>query len=397
MDKAVSGGAMDTGKTGAQPYLSPKAKARQWWLKIHRWLGLALLVPMAVLGVTGSAQVWPEETEAFLNRHREVAATADAAAITAEQVATARTALEAYAPLASIELGEQGQPIVASSAVYAPPLHGIAGPQRRQVWIDPESGEVLDDASTSGSFMWYMHFVHGVLLIPEIGRQVVGWMGVFLVISGITGLVIFWPGARRFFAALKWQKRDGKALNIHRQSGVILSIVLIVEAITGAWISFPAFFAAIVEPGVEQPERPRRGGGPDTPPLAMDDAAWIGALDQARAAYPGRPTAITAPVAADGAWQVSLKRDNMVADVTLPLAGGAPLVEEEVAREGRPPPSTRAGAVSMFMRQLHYATIGGFIWEVLVFLSGLALTFLSLSGIYIWGKRKLKRRRKAAA
>ena len=399
MDKAIGGAAIGSGINagGAIPHISSRAKARQLWLKIHRWIGLALLVPMAVLGVTGSAQVWPEETEALLNRQREVTATANPAAITAANIATARTTLEGWGPLASIEMGEIGQPIIASSAVHAPPLHGIAGPQRQMAWIDPAGGEVLDVASSSGSFMWYMHFIHGVLMIPEIGRQVVGWMGVFLVVSGVTGLVVFWPGRARFLAALRWQKRDGKALNLHRQSGVILSIVLIVEAITGAWISFPAFFAAIVEPGVEQPQRPRRGGGPDEMPLVMEDAAWIGALASAQAAYPGRPTGITAPVAADGAWKVTLSAPGKTAEVTLPLAGGVPLVEEEEARTGPPPPSTRAGAVSMVMRQLHYATIGGFVWQVLVFLSGLALTFLSLSGVYVWAKRKLKKRRRAAA
>ena len=65
-----------------QPYLSAKAKSRMLWLKIHRWLGLALLIPMALLGFTGSMQVWPEEAEALLNPQREVAATADPAVIT---------------------------------------------------------------------------------------------------------------------------------------------------------------------------------------------------------------------------------------------------------------------------------------------------------------------------
>ncbi len=389
------------GGGASQPYISPRAQARNWWLKIHRWFGIALLVPMALLGFTGSMQVWPEETAALINPAREVAATADPAAITPAHIAAAEAALAEYGPMAELEIGEVGQPLVAQSAPYAPPLFGIAGPVSREVWVDPASGNVIDSAATSGGFMWYMHFMHEFLLIAGWGLQLVGWMGVFLVVSAVTGLVVFWPGTKRFFSALRWQKRAGFALNLHRQSGVLMSLVLIVEAITGAWIVFPSFFAAIVEPGVEQPQRGRGpgggGGGPEGTPIAMPAAAWVAALDTAKAAYPGRTTAINAPVDAAGSWQVELAGEGMDATVSVPLAAdGAVSFEERAQRDGPPPPTTRAGAIGLDMRWVHYGRVGGPIWQVLLFLSGLAMTFLSLSGIYIWAKRKLKSKRRAA-
>jgi uncharacterized iron-regulated membrane protein len=378
----------------ATPYLSPRARRRQLWLKIHRWLGIALLIPMALLGISGSVQVWPEETEALLNPQREVAASADPAAITASHVAAARTALADYGPIISIQLGEAGNPIVAGTAPYAPPRLGTRGPVSRQAWVDPESGQVIDNADNSG-FMAFMHLLHGILLIPGVGRQIVGIMGLFLTISAVSGIVIFWPGVKRVIAALKWQRRDGKLLNLHRQSGVVLSVVLIVEAITGAWISFPGFFASIVEPGVEQPQRPRRGGGPEGTPIKAADDAWIAALQAGQAAYDGQPMSITAPTEEDRKWTVVLAGDGMTGTVSLPLDGGAPEVKEEEARDGPPPATTRAGAVAMWMRQAHYAIIGGFAWQVLVFLSGLALTFMSISGVWVWARRELKGKRRA--
>jgi len=382
---------------GNGPHLSARARRQEWWLKIHRWLGIALLVPMAVLGVTGSAQVWPEETEELLNPQREVAASADPAQIGVQHVTAAREALEEWGPMVSIQIGAQGEPLTAQSAAHSPPLHGIAGPVSQIVYLDPQSAEVIDNAPSSGSFMWYMHFVHGLFLIPDWGRQAVGWMGWFLVISAVTGIVVFWPGTKRVMAALRSRKVEGKMLNIHRQSGFLLSLVLIVEAITGAWISFPQAMAALVEPGVEQPERRRRGGGPQGDPIPVSDAAWIAALEQAQAEFAGRPTAINAPAGESASWSVSLAGDGLDATVTLPLEeGGEIALEEREQRAGPPPPSTRAGAISMVMRQLHYALIGGIVWEVLVFLSGIALTFLSVSGVYVWAKRKLKKKQKVA-
>ena len=86
------------------------------------------------------------------------------------------------------------------------------------------------------------------------------------------------------------------------------------------------------------------------------------------------------------------------ATVTVPLAqGGSLQVEEREARpEGPPPATTRAGAIGGVMRGIHYATIGGIVWQVIVFLSGWVLTFAALSGLYIWAKRKLRRRSAAA-
>lgn len=379
----------------AAPYLSPRARRRQLWLQIHRWLGIVLLIPMALLGFSGSLQVWPEETEALLNRERAVAATADPAALTAAHVTAARTGLAEFGPVSRIELGEVGSAIIATSAPYAPPSLSSRGPVARQVWVDPDSAEVLDSEDTA-SFMALMHMLHGVLLIPEVGRQVVGIMGLFLTISGITGIIVFWPGVRRAVAALKWQKRDGTMLNLHRQSGFVLSLVLIFEAITGAWISFPGFFASLVEPGVEQPQRPRRGG-PEGTPLEAEDAAWIIAAQSAQGAYNGRLESIAAPMAETQSWTVTMTSPGKTATVTVPLGGGAPEVKEEEAREGPPPPTTRAGAVATWMRGAHYATIGGFVWQVLVFLSGWALTFLAITGVYVWGKRELfgKKKRRA--
>ena len=238
--------------------------------------------------------------------------------------------------------------------------------------------------------MRIVHVLHGSFLIPDWGRQAVGWMGLLLTISALTGLWVFWPGKARFVAALKWNRHEGKNINLHRQSGVLLSLVIVVEAVTGAWICFPAFFAGIVEPGVEQPERRRPGGGGGEP-LAVEDAGWIIALDRAQRIYPGRPTQIEAPTSQNAAWSVEIANAGMTGKLAIPT-GEEPVTVEEAARTGPPPAATRAGEVASTMRGLHYATIGGFIWQVLVFLSGIALSFLALSGGYIWAKRKLRHR-----
>ncbi len=379
--------------SGTRPYISPKAKARQVWLFVHRWLGIALLIPMALLGVTGSVLVWPEDTELFLNPQRAVAAEADPALIEARHVDSAIAGLAEYGPVTAALIGEPGYPMMFGTAPVGPPNMGLGPPTRMAAYVDPVSGEMLDTKRSTGDFMWFMHAIHGHLLLSGVGRPVVGFMGLFLIVSAVTGLVIWWPGRRKILAALKWRKWEGKMLNIHRQSGVLLSVVLIVEAFTGAWISFPTFFAAIVEPGgtevVDEHDAPRvaapQPSSPPSAPVILSGAQWENALARAQSTYPGRPASIQAPANATGNWQLMIIGEQGPAEVLVPHAGG------EVVVDLRNDSAGTATKVAYAMDGIHAASIGGPIWQWLTFLSGFFLAFLSVSGIYVWLKRKLKR------
>lgn len=383
--------------TKAKPYLSPKAKARQTWLFIHRWLGIALLIPMALLGLTGSALVWPEETELLVNPQRSVSAQADPANITAAHVDVASVAMAEHGPITAALIGEPGYPLVMGTNPVAGPFMGLGPPTRMAAYIDPETAEFLDSKRSTGDFMWYMHAIHGHLLLSGIGRPVVGFMGLFLIISAITGLVVWWPGRSKMLAALKWRKWEGKLLNVHRQSGVLLSLVLIVEAVTGAWISFPAFFTMLVEPGADTAEGHSHGprqagpgtGGPPPPPVAFSGAQWESAIAQAQAAYPGRLSGIQAPATADGEWTFQMAGAQGPAELHVPAIIGAGEVEIHFSD----PDPGRASVVATTMDEVHAARIGGPIWQWLTFISGIFLAFLSISGLYVWAKRKITKRR----
>jgi len=388
---------MTDGTGGVQPYLSPKARARKWWLFIHRWMGLALLVPMALLGLTGSALVWPDQTELLLNPQRAVSAEADPAAIQAHHVASAREALARYGPMAAAMVGDVGDPIIFGTAPVAPPHMGLGPPTRMAAYIDPVTGDLLDIRRSTGDFMWFMHAIHGHLLLKNVGRPVVGAMGLLLLISAITGLVIWWPGRKKILAALKWRKWEGKALNIHRQSGVLLSVVLIAEAFTGVWISFPDFIAAMVEPATAQAHGVEHTGesavvsnAAAAGPVEFSDEQWVAALNAAQAAYQGRPASIQAPASPDGKWQFMLVGGKGPAEVLIPAQGGAAEIDFRVQT------ATHSTKLASAMSAVHAAQVGGPIWQWLTFLSGLFLAFLSLSGIYVWGKRKLRHRRPAS-
>lgn len=377
-----------TASSPAKPFLSKKARRRALWLSVHKWIGILLLIPMAALGFTGSALVWPAKTELLVYPHRAPAsAEADPAKITAQNLAAARVALADQGPVAALLIGEPGQPLMAGATPHKPPHMGLGPPTRMAAYIDPDSGKLLDLTESTGGFMWYMHATHGHLLLKGVGRPVVGVMGIILLVSAISGIYIWWPGRKRFWRALKWQKREGKALNLHKQTGIILSLILVAEAFTGVWISFPTFFAQIVEPGTEAGGH-SHGRGPGGDVLPTQDADWPAMLARAQAAYDARPVSITAPTTERASWQLMLVGEKGPAEILIDPENGALDIDY------RKDDATRATIVEHVMEGVHYGRVGGAVWAWIVFLSGVVMTFLSLTGIYIWAKRKLTHARR---
>ena len=73
------------------------------------------------------------------------------------------------------------------------PTHSNGRPRTLNAWIDPPTARVLATAEVAKSFTMQMHVLHGTLMIPEVGRKVVGWLGWAMFVSSATGLWLWWP------------------------------------------------------------------------------------------------------------------------------------------------------------------------------------------------------------
>ena len=66
-------------------------------------------------------------------------------------------------------------------------------PARVSVWLDPSDARLLDRANSDAGAVRFLHVLHGNLQIPGVGRQIVGWIGVAMLLSSLTGLWLWWP------------------------------------------------------------------------------------------------------------------------------------------------------------------------------------------------------------
>ncbi|MEM9681978.1 MAG: PepSY-associated TM helix domain-containing protein [Pseudomonadota bacterium] len=286
----------------------------------------------------------------------------------------------------------------AASAFLAIPGGGF-----RMVWVDQFTGEVIGDTGfpTVGTFI---NFMHTTLFLPSIGRYVVNFFGVMLLVSIVTGLITYKKFWRGFFRRPRFE-RDARTWlgDLHRLVALWSIWFLLIIGITGAWWFY---MNPLVEPGgapdiVEDwPEPPTLSSemldalGPETPvPLSGAEIATA-----VQTAYPDLTiTGMNPPANASKPFTVRGDRGEVLVQggantvYVNPYTGeimGARLSEDWSAMQ----------RIDAAMHPLHYgswAKRGGadLAVKLVWFLGGAVASFLAISGLIIY----LKRTRKAAA
>jgi uncharacterized iron-regulated membrane protein len=187
-----------------------KRTLRRFWVQVHLWLGLTLGVLGVAIGITGSVLVYEHELDAAINPARYAVTGPEVALPYADYFARASEVIDKNMRPTLMRLpGDRGMPVV----VFAR-ARGEGGGLVR-VYLDPPTGRMLD-AAPGGGFVATMRLVHEHLALRDhSGREIVGVVGIAMLISSLTGLYLWWPARGRFRAALRF--RPGLGLTRHHQ------------------------------------------------------------------------------------------------------------------------------------------------------------------------------------
>lgn len=387
---------------------SLSARLRRLWLDVHLWIGVGLLIAIVPLSASGAILVWKAPLDRVMNADR-YAVSGDAVLPAGRYAAAAREAFAGRADFTQLRLPEKaGDPVVAVGRLKGPIAPGER-PRSLNVWIDPPTARVLAVADTSRSAMQWLHRLHGSLLIPGIGRKVVGWIGWAMFVSCATGLWLWWPRNGAILKALRWRRGPSTLFNLHHLIGFWICLPLAVLSLTGVYISFPQTSRAVF--GVQPPSQDRSpavgagrseakagGAGRETapsggapagrfaPPLAatrltIDQAvaAALASADGARVVSVGAPT-----VGREPAWRVQVERPGQATPATLQVVDGSGEVKADRGGGGGDP-------VSRWARNIHDGGDTGVIWQAVIVLGGVAPVILALTGVVMWLRRRSRR------
>lgn len=343
-------------------------RLRNFWFQLHKWLGITLAILVIPISLSGSALVWHDWLDEQINPQRYRAAPAPMLAPSAY----AESALRLAKPgerISSLNFpGERGT----VQAVLTKPSPGGGRPSRATVYLDPATAAPIERAGSGDGILRLLHVLHGSLMVPGVGRQVVGWVGVAMLISSLTGIWLWWPLKGSIRRGLRWNRRPDFNSNLHFQAGFWISVPLAVLSATGVWISFPTVFSGAPggPPGggaqvIEQPRLTPQAAAAAAQPIAQGSLKSLGW-----------------PTDKKPEWTVTLKGKGATTEVKVQDADASakllPRKPETLART---------------MRRIHDGTGMPFAWQVIIFVGGILPAALAVTGVLMWLRMRRRRQK----
>ena len=364
------------------------ARHRQRWVRLHRWLGLGLLAAWLLIGLSGSVLVLYREALNSLHGAPTVPATPAQSMPPVDPDAVLHR-LRTHDPALSggwrIEWPlEAGDPVVAR---YMRPLEAADRAfAPRMVWLDPAGQRVWHEASWGQEPFTWLYDLHYSLLMDRPGRHMVGALGLLMLVSLVSGLVLWWPRAGRWRQACSFKRGaafERQVYDWHKLVGFGSAALLLMLSITGVLLTWHT----ALEPWLNrlsplfEPPAPVVSGPPDLP-LRQ-------AVQAAQTQFPSATVRwVETPPLAGGSVRVQLWQPGEPSQRfprTMVWLDGH-TGEVRGVRDGLA--QGAADTVMAWLHPLHNGEVAGWPGRILVLLCGLAPVALGLTGVWRWRHKR---------
>jgi uncharacterized iron-regulated membrane protein len=219
------------------------------------------------------------------------------------------------------------------------------------------------------------------------GRPVIGWLGVGMLILGLSGLVLWWPKRGQWKYAFII-RRNAKGLRFHRELhaavGIWTFLIFMVVSFTGVALAFPVTLRTAA--GSSPTAGNDRGGAPTIMPLPEKQRPDpdVTAM-QARNAFPALILqSLVFPARRDQAVTATFVRPGQMPLIAFLDRGHVVAVRDSMASSG-------ADLFVAAQRPLHQGLLLGPVWRLFVFLSGLLPSLFLVTGIVMWAAKYRRR------
>jgi uncharacterized iron-regulated membrane protein len=203
---------------------------RRWYL-IHKWTSLACTLFMLMLCITGLPLIFDEEIDALT------------ATPLAQKTAPA-TPPTLDAIVASARADHRGEVMMFLSRDDEEPIYYVSTAPRadetdtKRIHLDQydaRTGEKLARPPTNSGVLFFLLRLHQSMLLGLPGELFLGLMGLLLVVSLVSGTVVYAPFMRklRFGTVRKDRSRRVRWLDTHNMIGIVTLAWLAVVGLTG--------------------------------------------------------------------------------------------------------------------------------------------------------------------
>jgi uncharacterized iron-regulated membrane protein len=359
-----------------------KARLRRRWLAVHRWLGLTVGLLFVLIGLTGSLLVFDHAIDEWLNPELLLTKGSGPRQPIADVLAAA-------------EKGYSEGPAIAAAVSSPRVANGVWTVWFQSdadnaltfaaVYVDPYTAAVKGERVWGEDLMSTIYRLHYTLLAGSAGQTIVGITGVLLIISVVSGLYLWWPLCKagwRPALALRFGKRFN--FDLHKLLGLASAPLLVVVAFTGVYMTFPNWFAPVLQLASElsaPPANLQSAGA--SPPMTPDQAVEI-----ARSHFPNASFChLHPPQQSRGVYEVALLQPDEVqrsfgrTQLWIDPSNGRIVAMRD------PEDFTLADRFIAWQFPLHNGEAFGLAGRWAVFASGLAPAILYATGLILWIRR----------
>lgn len=364
--------------------------SRYFWCKLHLYLGLFVGLLFAFSGLTGSALVFYQDIDGYLN--------------------PALLAVEPggeYAPLTEITAAaKSAAPVGAKATRLYFPRHPRASMKVRfsvpgggqdvllDVMVNPFTAEVLGQRQWGGYLMSFLYKSHYTLLAGDTGETIVGVMGLLLICSLFSGIVLWWPKFSNFFQAFTFRRSaNGTRLmyDLHKTMGAYAAVVLIVIAFSGVYMIFPKYVKPLIGMALSITETAPVGTSMKSANgkirIDIDEVAAI-ANDRFPRAELQR---IYFPTPSDGVYRVIMRQSGDVRRTSGSTQLWIDSYERTVRAVQEPKTMSSGEAFISWMFPLHNGEAFGLPGRIIVFVVGFTPFILYVTGLIVWWRKRKAR------
>ena len=372
-------------------------RAKSLWIFIHRWIGIIIGLPIALIGLSGSLILFAPLMLAM--QHGDLLERPGPASkqttSPSSWVAAVRAVNTSKLEIIAVS-APNSSPIAADTALVIGHTHeGAAGDNHRVFSVNPDTGKVQGYYDFEASYAYIPVGIHTSLLIPMIGLDFVAVIGVILLISSATGIYLWWPRPKSWKAAFRFSlsaKGLARWFSLHNFIGLYSAIAIFVVSATGVWMLKPEW----VEPAIEMvtPLRSAPSASLVAPKGSCVTATTAeSALDLAMAHSPKATLAyMLSPEEDRKFFEVSLSKpgnwNTRDGDTTIYVDPNCAKIVSIIDGDKLSAGETAKRASVPMHSGLMFGTVG----EILVFFSGLALPILYVSGLILWWRRRKRAR-----
>jgi len=365
----------------------------------HRWVGLVIASFLVLTGVTGSVLAFQSEIEAALSP--ELFRVEDRPP--RDPIALA-SGLEERLP--------EGVRVRSVPLVVEPGRavrFGVTGAGDDEYFVDPHDGAVRgsrrwgDLSQGKKNLVPFLYRVHTQLALDAAGAYALGIVALLWTVHTFVGVFLTFPKRRRPWRfvprwahawRLKVSNLSTTVYTWHRASGLWLSGLAFVFAWSAVGFNLPEVYRPTMRVllGTDEPASRPEASSPIPPRISWSDAARSGASEAERRGWSlRRPHAIDYD-AARGEYRYVVESE---ADVSRRYPATSVWIDGQsgaIVAVHKPTGGALGDTVTTWLAHLHFGSVtgGGWPYRGVVLAFGLATASLSVTGVWMWLRRRAR-------